>query len=726
MFKLSSKKSIYLLIILFIIFPSVILNYFFLEVNNPNSSIKITVLADSTPDVDLDELPDIPYDVLNEMWYDPKIEMLIITPDDNQAFANACKPLMDWKNEKGVKTIILSNYSSYPGEDPQEKIRNMIKYYYERENVQWVLLCGDAEPGLIPIREVYNPDVIDVGQGDHESVGNDYNKSTDFYYADLTGTWNDNGNDKWGESAEKTKNNINKDEIEWIPDVYVGRFPANDKNELEIMINKSLKYEINPEIGDWMNRMLLAGAVSSLSPNLEDEAVLTKYIWNNYVLNEIEFTHLHKEYSPYDPPVPPAPNRQEDLTSTNINSELNNLGYSTVIIASHGFVTDFTDVSEGSIYTASQASSANNINKPALFYGDACTTSSYDVGDGSIGEILIKQPDAGAIGYIGALRVTWYFEDDEDLAMLNRGNAKLFWKEFFNEKKFQQGRALYDSKVAYMESDHFSEGWGSLNQEWERKNILSYNLLGDPEVDIYTNKPANASNPFIQDIYEGQLITTTIKDIKGKTVPYARVHLKASDGKYRTVYGDINGKVSFRLPAQANETYNVTITGHNLTPSFFNFITLSDNSKPEFIDEDCSPEYPTVSDNVCFDIEVHDSQSGIESVYLLKSDDDDFEKYTYYKMVHRLEVDKDDYKYTVNKLDPGKYYFLVVARDWANNKEILDKDSFEISIPIPLMDYILIISLVMVIAMAGISIFIAYHGKRKYLHTLDRLELTKN
>ena len=69
MFKLSSKKSIYLLIVLFIIFPSGILNYYFLEENNPNFSHKITVLADSTPDVDLGELPDIPYEYLNEMWY---------------------------------------------------------------------------------------------------------------------------------------------------------------------------------------------------------------------------------------------------------------------------------------------------------------------------------------------------------------------------------------------------------------------------------------------------------------------------------------------------------------------------------------------------------------------------------------------------------------------------------------------------------------------------------
>ena len=667
----------------------------------------------------MDELPDIDYDVLNELWYDPKIEMLIITPEGNTGFYNAAKPLMNWKNEKGVKTVILNNYSLYGNGDDAENIRNMIKYYYERENVQWVLLCGDTEPGLIPIREVYNPDVIDVKQGDHESPGfSDEYKPTDFYYADLDGTWNDNMNTRWGESAVKTENNIKKDEIEWTPDVYVGRFPADNVNELERMINKTLKYEKDPKIGNWMNRMLLGGAISSLTP-LEDEAVLTTYIWSNYVMNEMNFTHLHRASSPYDPPLPPASYRQEYLTNDNFDTELN-LGYSTAIIASHGIETDFRD-SDGVIYDIDDAETANNNNMPSLFYGDACTTAPYDI-DGSIGEELIKKLDAGAIGYIGGMRVTWYYDGDDELAMLNRGNAKLFWEEFFEQKKFQQGKALYDSKVTYMESDHFTEGWGSLDQEWERKNILSYNLLGDPEVDIYTDKPLNATNPFTENIYEGQLIKSIIRDTNGTKVPYARVHMRTNDGKYRTVYADIKGEVNFRIPAQADETYNVTITGHNLIPSSFNFTTLSDGLDPDFLDDDISPKDPTVSDNICFEIEVIDSQSGVQSVYLLQSRDDNFYNYKYYEMSNSFKDDKEDYKCTIDKLKPGDYYFLILARDWANNVEILDDNSFKISILVPIMNYILTITSLMIVGVVGISALVIYKKNKEYLQLLKRFE----
>jgi len=157
-----SRKVIYLAFIMFLLFPFTSFISPFFRMHKLNYNISITALADDTPDVDMDELPDIDYDVLNELWYSPKIEMLIITPNGSQEFVDAVTPLMDWKNEKGVKTIILSNFSLYPGRDDPEKIRNMIKYYYETENIKWVLLAGDAQSDLVPIRYVYNPDVVVV------------------------------------------------------------------------------------------------------------------------------------------------------------------------------------------------------------------------------------------------------------------------------------------------------------------------------------------------------------------------------------------------------------------------------------------------------------------------------------------------------------------------------------------------------------------------------------
>ncbi|NVM37611.1 MAG: hypothetical protein HWN81_18600, partial [Candidatus Lokiarchaeota archaeon] len=561
MVRFSIKKIIYFSIIVLTLLPLVSLNLNYSLTNSGENNFSEGIsLSNGDLDVDLSILPEINYTILNNLWYNPKIEMLIITPDDTD-FINAVVPLMEWKNEKGVKTIILSNFSLYEGRDTAEKIRNMIKEYYEKENIRWVLLAGDAQDDLIPIRKVYNPDVLRWEDGRTETVGDEYYKPTDFYYADLNGTWDSDDDGIWGEAPQD--NTYGLDEISWDPEVYVGRLPADNANELGIMINKTLKYETDPEVGDWMNRMLLAGGISEYNPQ-EYESQLTSYIIDNYAKDEVNYTHLIEE--------------EGNLTRSNLRNYFND-GYSTVIMAGHGGRPQYyykNPYDWG--YTSSDADSSSNINKPSLVYLDACTLSSYDLGDNSIGETLIKREDGGAIGVIGGLRVTWYLRYDDNLEMLNRGNAKLFWKEFFVNKKFQQGRALYDSKGAYITSDYYLRGEASTDLDFERKNILTYCLLGDPELDIYTNKPKLALNPFTENIYEGQLVSITIRDFNGKTVPYARVYLRGSDGKYHTAYADENALVSFRVPAQENEVYNVTITGHNLIPSYFNFTTIPDTT----------------------------------------------------------------------------------------------------------------------------------------------------
>jgi hypothetical protein len=650
-------------------------------------------------EVDLSFIPEINYSSLNNLWYDPKVNMLIITKNDSN-FINTLEPLAEWKNEKGVKTIILSNFSAYGGLDDANRIRNMVKAYYDSENIQWVLLAGDAENSIIPIRNVYNPDVDIWGGGRSETVGGEDYKPTDFYYADLTGNWDSDGDGNWGEAPQD--NSFGFDEISWIPEVYVGRFPANDAYELEIMVNKTLKYETNPEIGDWMNRMLLAGGISDYpatgDPDGEYESVLTNYIIQNYAKSVSNYSHLIRE--------------EGNLTRQSLNNYFDN-GYSTVIMAGHGAPTNYYIDPSTTGYTSSDAGTSTNTYMPSLVYLDGCTMSSYDYNDNSIGETLIKRLDAGAIGVIGGLRITWYFEDDNNLEKLNRGNAKLFWEEFFEQKKFQQGRALYDSKVAYINSDYYNNGGGSTVYDFERKNILTYNLLGDPEVDIYTNYPKNAMNPFTEICYEGGFNSITIKDINDKIVPYARVHFKTFDGKYYTTYADINGNAKFRLPRQASEVYNVTITGHNLIPSYFNFTTSLDDIKPELIGVNCLPEHPSTSDIIDFNIEVYDNRSGIESVHFFISNNE-FENYTYYTSSNSIHENENVFSFNIGRFTPEDYSYFILIRDYANNTNIIYQDTFGFTIPNHIIDYILPISLIVIVGIAGVSTFIIYKGIKKY------------
>jgi len=713
--KIGINRIIQVFFLIFIFSP--ILITFNFKTEKPSSSNSID-LDDDSLSIDMSSLPSPNFEELYDKWYNSKIEMIIISPNDTN-FIKELNPLMDWKNQKGVKTIILSDFSEYTGSDNAEKIRNMIKEYHENENIQWVLLAGDAEEDLIPIRYSYNPDTVVIKNAE-EYFWNEYYKPTDFYYSALSGTWNDDGDGNWGENPANNGNGI--DEIIWSPDVYVGRLPASNAYELRIMVNKTLKYEINPEIGAWMNQMLLAGGVSSyyvynenatkVIPD-EDEARLTEHIWQNYVLNHMNFTHLAKTTTNFTVSIPPDPNILGALNGTSFVNRSNE-GYSTIIIAGHGDPTIITDDSDVTYYSTSDALSSSNVNMPSLFYADACTTSSYDQGDSSIGESLIKQLNAGAIGYIGGLRVTWYLDYDYELEKLNRGNAKLFWKQFFEEMDFQQGKALYNSKVAYLNSDYFQRGETSISLEWQRKNILTYNLLGDPEVDIYTDIPVFVPLPnyFVSPIYEGQLVSFSVIDNKGHLAPNARVHLTTLDGKYFTAYANKEGIVKFRLPAQSNEKYNVTITGHNLIPSYFNFTTIEDSYLPELRNIECIPNNPTISDRIQFNFEGYDNQSGVESITVLLSDDN-FNNFESFQVSNGVLDNAQNFNLTLNKLDPGEYAYAVVIRDYSNKTRLYYDNAFSFSIATPLTYYVLIFTLIMLVGLAGLLSLSSFTSLKK-------------
>jgi hypothetical protein len=362
---------------------------------------------------------------------------------------------------------------------------------------------------------------------------------------------------------------------------------------------------------------------------------------------------------------------------------------------------------------------------PSLIYADACGTATYDAeashDDDSIGEVLIKYQNKGAIGYIGALKVTWYATNDPDFLYLNRANAKLFWKVFFEDNIYQQGKALYDSKVDYMKSFPFLVGLTSMNAEYQRKNILTYCLLGDPEVDIYTDQPLSASNPLPATIYEGQLVNMTITDNQSQIVPYARVHLTTEDGKYSTVYADANGVAQFRVYPTAGEKYNMTITGHNLVPTNFDFITELDTYKPIITGVDCDEPLPTTLDNICFDVLTSDNRSGIESVIILIRDITTG-IYKHYITRNMLYENASALQVLLNKMLPGQYEFIIISRDYANNTQFYSL-SYEFLIPVPLSNYILIGAIILVILLSGSSALIIYKGNKNYSIKRKKLSL---
>ena len=222
------------------------------------------------------------------------------------------------------------------------------------------------------------------------------------------------------------------------------------------------------------------------------------------------------------------------------------------------------------------------------------------------------------------------------------------------------------------------------------------------------------SNPFIENIYEGQLISINLN-------PYAKVHLKNSDGAYGTFHADENGIAKFRLPLGSGITYNVTITGHNYVPSYFNFTTLADVNSP-FPTINYTSEIPTTFTNIQYDIYTNESESGIECIYSFISINN-FDSYSTYFLSNDYQENNSILEINLDKLDPGKYdySFYIFSRDYANNTQLYST-SISFYIITPLTDYILIGASILMIGFLSISIYIVQSGIKKYSIIYRRME----
>jgi hypothetical protein len=112
-------------------------------------------------------------------------------------------------------------YSSYTGNDNQEKIRNFIIDMYTNYGTKYVLLGGDT--GVVPYRGFY------IYSGEYT----DYDMAADMYYGHLDGTFDNDGDGRYAEPGE----------VDWYAEVAVGRAPVDNTSEASTFVNKVIDFE---------------------------------------------------------------------------------------------------------------------------------------------------------------------------------------------------------------------------------------------------------------------------------------------------------------------------------------------------------------------------------------------------------------------------------------------------------------------------------------------------
>ncbi|MFH0773994.1 MAG: C25 family cysteine peptidase [bacterium] len=158
----------------------------------------------------------------------------------DESLATSFQPLIDSKIQKGLTATITTTswiYANYTGRDNQEKIRNFIKDYYTYYSTEYILLGGDVE--VVPYRGVY-------AKVDKYTESN---MPCDLYFSCLDGDWDGDKDNIFGELT---------DEVDLMPEVYVGRAPVNTGTETEGFVNKVISYIGSPTSSHLLDLLLIA------------------------------------------------------------------------------------------------------------------------------------------------------------------------------------------------------------------------------------------------------------------------------------------------------------------------------------------------------------------------------------------------------------------------------------------------------------------------------------
>jgi len=235
----------------------------------------------------------------NPMTFGSGYDLVIIAP---QKFSNELQKLVDAKNGHGVTTMLKTTeniYTEFTGADKPEQIKYFIKYAKETWGTKYILLVGGLKSLLIGSRrddknqgseDWYVPARYSNNYAEGTPSNNEYDPGylCDLYYADIynsTGgfdSWDSNHNGVFAEWK-----GINKDRLDFYPDVYVGRLPCRNTFEVRIMVNKIINYEKTLADPSWYDRFVTIGGDSHddrpYGTNYPEGEVVCDYIIDTYM-----------------------------------------------------------------------------------------------------------------------------------------------------------------------------------------------------------------------------------------------------------------------------------------------------------------------------------------------------------------------------------------------------------------------------------------------------------
>ncbi len=406
-------------------------------------------------------------------------DYLIITAD---AYKRNFDTLINFYNGRGIKTQLISTttiYTTMTGADNQEKIRNYIIQEYQNSGIEFVLLAGDVE--LVPARGFYC-------EVQSSSVYTDDGIPADLYYSALDGNWNTDGDALLAE--------IGEDDL--LPDLSVSRFTFSNLTELNILINKTVKYLTDPVLGELKNP-LMAGEFLYDDPET----------WGADYLDLLIGYHEDNGYTttgiPEDNYITKLYDKEGTWTASDLIAEIN-AGHSFIHHDGHSNYT-YTMRMDNYDVTNANFSLVNGVNHNyTLVYTSGCMCGGFDYDD-CIAEKFVSI-DNFAVSFIGNSRYGWFNEGQTEGPSIHIHRE--FADALYGDRTASIAMAHKESKIDTAPWVNAAGQWGEGALRW---CFYDCNVLGDPAMNIWTDEPEVITVNYSNIITLGQ--TDYSLDIKG-------------------------------------------------------------------------------------------------------------------------------------------------------------------------------------------------------------------
>ncbi len=390
-------------------------------------------------------------------------DTVVVCPDE---FRPALKPWLDYRARQGHTFAMVSNMAT------AEEIRRQIRQVAELGRLRFVVLVGDAEPGMQNDPKLRRRCVPTYHAKAEVNIlwGSEPHIATDNYYADLKG--------------------------DVAPEVAVGRIPADNPEQLKQIVAKILAYEQSTDFGPWRRQLNFVAGVGGFG--LLADTVLessARYLLARGIPGEYQLTMA---YGSWRSPYCPDPTRFHET----VVSQWNDGAWFWVYIG-HGqpFGLDRVRMPDG----PHKLLDNDDVSKLRCRHGSpialflACYNGAFDASRDCLAEEMFCEP-GGPVAAIAGSRVTMPYAmtllstELMDECFVRRcptiGEALLRAKQNMVKPSANNPRRVILDGIARV----ISPASDKLAEE-RAEHVLLFNLIGDPLLRLRYPKPIKLTLP---------------------------------------------------------------------------------------------------------------------------------------------------------------------------------------------------------------------------------------